>query len=70
MGEREWRPVCVNVKRTEKEYLETEGIIDEEVDRLIISLGGSASDSSDSSDTEAEDDVVSDDQLFEIEDLA
>jgi hypothetical protein len=38
--------------------------------RLIISLGGSASDSSDSSDTEAEDDVVSDDQLSGIEDLA
>jgi hypothetical protein len=28
MGEREWRPVCDRVKRIEKEYLETEGIID------------------------------------------
>jgi transposase len=70
MGEREWRPVCDHVKRIEKEYLETEEIIDVEVDRLIISLGRSASDSSDSSDTEAEDDVVSDDQLSGIEDFA
>jgi hypothetical protein len=60
MGEREWRPVCDNVKRIEKEYLETKGIIDLEMDRLIISLGGSASDSSD---TEVEDDTESDDQL-------
>jgi hypothetical protein len=51
MEEREWRPVCDHVKRIEKEYLETEGIIEVEVDRLIISLRGSASDSSDSSDT-------------------
>jgi transposase len=58
MGEREWRPVCDNVKRREKEYLETR-----EVDRLTISLGGSASDSSYSSDMEVEDDTESDDQL-------
>jgi hypothetical protein len=45
MGEREWRPVCDHVTKIEKEYLETEGIIDLEVDRLIINLGGSASDS-------------------------
>jgi hypothetical protein len=70
MGEREWCPVCDHVKRIEKEYLEADGIIYIEVDRLIISLGGSASDSSDSSDTEAEDNVVSDDQLSGIEDLA
>jgi hypothetical protein len=70
MGEREWRPVCDHVEIIEKEYLETEGIIDVQADRLIISLGGSASDSYDSSDTEAEDDVVSDDQLSGIEDLA
>jgi hypothetical protein len=67
IGGREWRPVCDHAKRTDKEYLETEGIIDLEVDRLIISLGGSASDSSD---MEVEDDAESDDQLSGIEDLA
>jgi hypothetical protein len=54
VGGREWHPVCDHVKRIEKEYLETEGIVDVELDRLIISLGGSTSDSSD---TEAGDDV-------------
>jgi hypothetical protein len=40
------------------------------VDRLIISLGRSASDSSDSSVMEVEEDAESDDQLSGIEDLA
>jgi hypothetical protein len=31
--------VCNNVKRTQKQYLETEEIMDVEVDRLITSLG-------------------------------
>jgi hypothetical protein len=39
------------MKKTEKRYLEREGIIDLEVDRLIISLVGSASDSPDPSNT-------------------
>jgi hypothetical protein len=59
--------MCDHVKRTDKEYLETEGIIGLQVDRLIVSLGGSASDSSD---MEVEDDAESDDQLSRIEDLA
>jgi hypothetical protein len=67
MGEREWRPMCDYVKRIEKEYLETEGIIDLEVERLIFSLGGSASDSPD---MEVEDDAESDNQLSGIVDLA
>jgi hypothetical protein len=50
--------------------LEPEGTVDLEVDRLIISLGGSASDSSDSSDAEVEDDVESHDKLSETENLA
>jgi hypothetical protein len=54
------------VKRIEKQYLETESIIDLEVDRLIISLRGSASDSSDSSDMEVEDSIHSDDHLSTI----
>jgi hypothetical protein len=40
------------------------------MDRLIISPGGSAWESSDSFDTEIEDDVASDDQLSIIEGLA
>jgi hypothetical protein len=32
MGETEWRPVCDQAKRTEIPNLETEGIIDLEVD--------------------------------------
>jgi hypothetical protein len=50
--------------------LETEGTVDLEVGRLLISLGGSASDTFDSSDTELEDDVDFDDQLSGNEDLA
>jgi hypothetical protein len=48
------------VKRTEKEYMKTEGIIDQKVKRLIIRLGCSASNSSA---TEFKDDVQYDDQL-------
>jgi hypothetical protein len=59
-------PVWDHVKRKEKGYLETEGIINLEVDRLITSLGGSVRDFTD---TEVEDDARSDDRLSEIEDL-
>jgi hypothetical protein len=45
-------------------------IIDLKVDSLMFNLGGSASDSSNYSDLEFEDDVESDDQLSGIEDLA
>jgi hypothetical protein len=58
------------VKRIEKQYLETEGFMYLEVDRLIIIAGGSASDSSNSSDVELEDDVDSVNQLSGIENLA
>jgi hypothetical protein len=49
------------VKRIAKQYLETEGTIDLEVDRLRISHGGCATDFSDSSDVELEDSVGADD---------
>jgi hypothetical protein len=58
--------MCDHVKRIGRQYLETEGIIVLEMDRLIISLAGSASDSCD---TELEDDVDSDGQLSGTEDL-
>jgi hypothetical protein len=43
MREREWHPMCDHVKRIGKQNFELEGIIDLEVDRVIISLGGNAS---------------------------
>jgi hypothetical protein len=55
-----------HVKRKEKGYLQTEGIINLEVDRLITSLGDSARDFTD---TKVDDDTRSDDRLSEIEDL-
>jgi hypothetical protein len=70
MGEREWRPAYDHVKRIEKQNLETEGIIDLEADRLIVSFGGSAGDFSHSSDMELEDGIDSDNQLSGIEALA
>jgi hypothetical protein len=51
-------------------YLETEGILDLGVDRLVISLGVCVSHSSNSSDVDYEGNVESDGQLSRIEDLA
>jgi hypothetical protein len=66
MTERVWRPLYNHVTRTKKVCLETEGTVNLEVDKLIVSLGGSVSDSCD---TEVEDDVRSDDRLSGIENL-
>jgi hypothetical protein len=54
--EKENDTLCAYVKRTKKKIFETDVIIDLEVGRLIIGLGGSASSSS-CSYMEAEDDV-------------
>lgn len=54
MGEKEWQPVCEHVKKTELDYLEKESIINVEVEKIVISLGGSNSDS-DTSKTDIED---------------
>jgi hypothetical protein len=50
--------------------METEEIINQEVERLIISLGCSASNSSHSSATEIKENIQDDDQLSGSEDFA
>jgi hypothetical protein len=62
--------MCDYVKRTEKVYMEAEGITDLEVERLIIIIGGSAGNFSNSFDMEIEGDSEYGGQLSGTEDFA
>lgn len=55
IGNEEWGKVCAHVEKIEKEYLDREGVIDNEVERIVISLGGENSDSDSDNEDEEED---------------
>ena len=56
LGKDDWIPSCNRVKKIEDEYMETDGVIDEIQERIVIHLGGCNSDSSDEKHEEQTDD--------------
>jgi hypothetical protein len=39
MGKDDWLPLCEHVKEAEKEFWERDGIMDEELEQIMIDLG-------------------------------
>jgi hypothetical protein len=39
MGKDDWLPLCEHMKKAQKEFCERDGIMDEELEQLMIDLG-------------------------------
>jgi hypothetical protein len=39
MGKDDWLPLCEHVNKVEKEFWERDGIMDEELEQIVIDLG-------------------------------
>lgn len=53
MSKDNWLPLCEHVKKVEKEYCESDHVMDDQIDEIIVHLGGA--DSDDSSDSDPDD---------------
>jgi hypothetical protein len=63
IGETEWGAICRHVQNVEQKYIETEGLMEPEVEKLVFSVRGSSS-SADSSSSCTESDSTTDVECF------